>query len=159
MPQVLVSAVVGAPVAEVWALLRDFSAIGGWHPALPGCRIEDGPADRVGCARVFPLAGNHRETLVSLDDRHRTMAFTFADEGGGLPVRNYVSTMTVRPVTVSDETFIEWRAQFDCDQSAEDKVVAQVEDGVLTPGLEALARRWPTAAGPVDPGRRRLKSI
>ena len=48
-------------------MLRDFAAIGRWHPALPPCEIEGGPADRVGCVRVFPLAGDHRETLVSLD--------------------------------------------------------------------------------------------
>jgi Polyketide cyclase / dehydrase and lipid transport len=63
MPQVFTSTVVGAPVGEVWALLRDFAAIGSWHPAPPPCEIEDGPADRVGCVRVFPLAGDHRETL------------------------------------------------------------------------------------------------
>ena len=66
MPRVFTSTVVGAPVGEVWTLLRDFAAIGSWHPALPPCEIEDGPADRVGCVRVFPLAGDHRETLVSL---------------------------------------------------------------------------------------------
>ena len=47
MPQVVTSTVVGRPVGEVWALLRDFAAIGNWHPALPPCEIEDGPADRV----------------------------------------------------------------------------------------------------------------
>ena len=54
MSQVHTSTIVGAPADEVWALLRDFGAIGDWHPALPPCRIEDGPADRVGCTRVFP---------------------------------------------------------------------------------------------------------
>jgi hypothetical protein len=83
MPQVFTSTVVGAPVGEVWALLRDFAAIGSWHPALPPCEIEDGPADRVGCVRVFPLAGDHRETLVSLDDQHRAIAFTFGDNAAG----------------------------------------------------------------------------
>ena len=57
MPQVTESTVVGGPVGEVWALLRDFAAIGDWHPALPPAEIEDGPADRVGSVRVFPLAG------------------------------------------------------------------------------------------------------
>jgi hypothetical protein len=66
MPQITESTVAGAPVGEVWALLRDFAAIGDWHPALPPAEIEDGPADRVGCVRVFPLAGGHRETLVAL---------------------------------------------------------------------------------------------
>ena len=35
MPQVTESTVVGGPVGEVWALMRDFGAIGDWHPALP----------------------------------------------------------------------------------------------------------------------------
>ena len=68
MPQITESTMVGAPAGEVWALLRDFAAIGDWHPALPPAEIEDGPADRVGSVRVYPLAGGHRETLVSLDD-------------------------------------------------------------------------------------------
>ena len=46
MPEVFTSTVVGAPVCEVWTLLRDFAAIGDWHPALPPAEIEDGPADR-----------------------------------------------------------------------------------------------------------------
>ena len=57
MPQVTESTVIGGPVSEVWAWLRDFAAIGDWHPALPPAEIENGPADRVGCVRVFPLAG------------------------------------------------------------------------------------------------------
>ena len=44
MPQVTESTVVGGPIGEVWALLRDFAAIGDWHPALPPAEIEDGPA-------------------------------------------------------------------------------------------------------------------
>ena len=71
MPQITESTMVGAPANEVWALLRDFAAIGDWHPALPPAEIEDGPADRVGCVRVYPLADGHRETLIALDDRRR----------------------------------------------------------------------------------------
>jgi len=46
MPEVFTSAVVGAPAGEVWALLRDFAAIGDWHPALPPSVIGNGPAVR-----------------------------------------------------------------------------------------------------------------
>jgi Polyketide cyclase / dehydrase and lipid transport len=146
MPKVFTSAVVGAPAGEVWALLRDFAAIGDWHPALPPTEIEDGPADRVGCVRVYPLAGGHRETLVGLDDRQRTITFAFADNAAGLPVRNYLSTMTVRPVTIGNGAFIEWSSQFDCDEPDEDKATAQIRDGVLVPGLWALGERFGTAA-------------
>src|ERR1700745_2384521 len=133
MPQITESTVVGAPAGEVWTLLRDFAAIGDWHPALPPAEIEAGPADRVGCVRVYPLAGGHRETLVSLDDQNRTIDFAFADNAAGLPVRNYLSTMTVRPVTIGNGAFIEWSSQFDCDEPDEDKATAQIRDGVLVP--------------------------
>ena len=142
MPQVFTSTVVGAPIGKVWALLRDFAGIGDWHPALPPCEIEGGPADRVGCVRVFPLAGGHRETLVSLDDDRRTIAFTFADNAAGLRVRRYLSTMTARPVTLSNHTSIEWVSRFDCDESDEGATITQVRDGVLTPGLKALEQRF-----------------
>jgi hypothetical protein len=150
MPQVFTSTVVGAPVGEVWALLRDFAAIGSWHPALPACEIEGGPADRVGCVRVFPLAGGHRETLVSLDDDCRAIAFTFADNAAGLRVRRYQSTMSARPVTSANHTYVEWVSRFDCDESDEDMTVTQVRDGVLNPGLQALELRF-GPSGPPGP--------
>ena len=141
MPQIVTSTVVASPVGEVWALLRDFAAIGDWHPALPPCEIEGGPADRVGCVRVFPLAGGHRETLTRLDDQQRIIAFAFGDNAG-LPVRSYMSMMTAQPVTLSDQTYIEWSSRFDCDEADEDKVSAAVRDGVLVPGLKALEQRF-----------------
>jgi len=141
MPQIVTSTVVATPVGEVWTLLRDFAAIGDWHPALPPCEIQDGPADRVGCIRVFPLAAGHRETLTALDDQQRTIAFAF-DDNAGLPVRSYMSMMTARPVTLSDQTYIEWTSRFDCDEADEDKITAAVRDGVLVPGLKALEQRF-----------------
>jgi hypothetical protein len=141
MPQITESTVAGAPAYEVWALLRDFAAIGDWHPALPPAEIEDGPADRVGCVRVFPLAGGHRETLIALDDQRRRIAFTFTDHAAGLPVRSYTSTITVRPVTLTDHAYVEWSSRFDCDEAEEDKTIAAVRDGVLVPGLRALEQR------------------
>jgi len=150
MPQVFTSTMVGAPVGEVWALLRDFAAIGSWHPALPPCEIEGGPADRVGCVRVFPLAGGHRETLVSLDDECRAIAFSFADNAAGLRVRRYLSTMSARPVTSANHTYVEWVSRFDCDESDEDAMITEVRDGVLAPGLKALEQRL-GPSGPSGP--------
>jgi hypothetical protein len=144
MPQIVTSIVVASPAGEVWALLRDFAAIGDWHPALPPCEIEGGPADRVGCVRVFPLADGHRETLTRLDDQQRIIAFAFGDNGG-LPVRSYTSMMTAQPVTLSGQTYVEWSSRFDCDESDENKVIAAVRDGVLVPGLKALEQRFGAA--------------
>src|SRR5438477_5692832 len=141
MPQVTESTIVGAPVSEVWTLLRDFAAIGDWHPALPPAEIEDGPADRVGSVRVFPLAGGHRETLTGLDDQKRSITLAFGDNAG-LPVRSYRSTITARPVILTDDTYVEWSSRFDCDEADEDKAIAAIRDGVLVPGLRALGQRF-----------------
>ncbi|HEV8558413.1 MAG TPA: SRPBCC family protein [Actinophytocola sp.] len=136
MPTITTSAVLDAPAEEVWALLRDFGAIGSWHPYLPPPAIENGPADRVGAVRVF---GDHRERLVALDDVERSTRFAFED-GGGLPVRDYVSGLRVSPA--AEASLVEWSATFDCDEADEPKVVAQVRDGVFLPGLAALKARF-----------------
>ena len=105
-------------------------------------RSRTGRPNRVGCVRVYPLAGGHRETLVALDDQNRRIAFTFADHAAGLPVRSYTSTITARPVTVTGHTYLEWSSRFDCDEADEDKVTAQVRDDILVPGLRALEQRF-----------------
>src|SRR2546423_15334932 len=93
---ILTSTVLDAPPETVWPLLRDFAAIGDWHPFLPSVRIDDGPADRVGCVRVFPEAGGHRERLVALDDPARRIEDTL--EGtAGLPGRDYLSAQRGAP--------------------------------------------------------------
>ena len=88
--------------------------------------------------RVFPQAGGHRETLIVLDDQQRRIAFTFADHAAGLPVRSYTSTITARPVTLTDDTYVEWSSRFDCDEADEDKAVIAIRDG---------GRAWPEGAG------------
>jgi hypothetical protein len=50
--------------------------------------------------------------------------------------------MTVRPVTLTDQAYVEWSSRFDCDEADEDKVTAAVRDGVLVPGLKALEQRF-----------------
>jgi hypothetical protein len=80
--------------------------------------------------------------LTGLDDQRRRIAFTFADHAAGLPVRSYTSTITARPVTVSNQTYVEWSSRFDCDEADEDKAIAAIRDGVLVPGLRALEQRF-----------------
>jgi hypothetical protein len=141
MPRIVTSAVLDAPAQEVWELLRDFSAIGSWHPFLPEAKIEGGdPVDRVGAVRVFPAAGGHRERLVALDDAERSTRYAFEDTAG-LPVRDYVSGLRVTPA--SDTTsLVEWTAGFDCDATDEPQVISQVRDGIFLPGLAALKERF-----------------
>jgi hypothetical protein len=147
MPTVTASTVLEAPPDRVWSLLRDFARIGDWHPYLPAARIENGPVDRVGAARVFatPQGGEHRETLVALDDLTRTTTYRF-DDDAGLPVRDYRATIAVRDAGDGERALVTWSARYDCDAADEAALAAQVRDGILRPGLHALADRFQTTA-------------
>src|SRR5688572_10139146 len=56
MARVYVSAVMNATLDEAWAYLRDFGALGNYHPYFEKSYIEDGkPSDQVGCVRHFTV--------------------------------------------------------------------------------------------------------
>jgi polyketide cyclase/dehydrase/lipid transport protein len=77
--KIFTSSVINAPMEEVWAKIRDFNALPGWHPAVADSHIENGgPSDRVGCIRNFNLkdGGNIREQLLTLSDVEHTSELT-----------------------------------------------------------------------------------
>lgn len=64
MSKVYCSAVVRAPVHDVWTLVRDFGRFAEWHPMASTSEIEgDRSGDTVGCVRALPLpaGGSQRE--------------------------------------------------------------------------------------------------
>jgi hypothetical protein len=117
MPSVTTSAVLGA-ADRVWALLRDFSAIGDWRPNLPRVRVDDGPADRVRASRAFRF-----------------------DDSGSRPVRDHVACPRVTPLD-DEQSLVTWSARNDCDAVDEAGLLAQVRDGVFRPGIAAPAHRF-----------------
>lgn len=131
MKRVYVSAVMDAPLAATWAVLRDFNALPRYNSRLfSESHIEDGlPADQVGCVRNFKSTDGTsyvREKLLTLSDREHTCCYCILD--ATLPVRNYVSEMRLRPVTEGDRTFGEWWATFEVDPADEAHAVKAVTD-------------------------------
>ena len=75
MAKAYASAIFDAPVAAVWARVRDFGALSTWLPGIERSGIEDGrDADSVGCVRAIHLAdgGFCTERLLALDDSRAT---------------------------------------------------------------------------------------
>src|SRR5438128_1839814 len=87
---VYISAVIDAPVEDVWKVMRDYNGMPSYHPGIKGSVIEDGlPSDQVGCVRKLTLGeGFVREVLLCMDDLN--YAFTYEIIEGTLPVRGYV---------------------------------------------------------------------
>ncbi|HXV91677.1 MAG TPA: SRPBCC family protein, partial [Pseudonocardia sp.] len=100
MPRPYASVVVPAPAEEVWSLIRDFDGPPGWHPAIEVSELtEGGSGAEVGAVRKLTLGdgGVVVERLLTLDDAGRSYTYEILDSP--FPVRRYVSTIHVAPVT------------------------------------------------------------
>ena len=71
LQKVVRTTIIDAPIARVWAVLRDFNSHDQWHDVVAESRIEGNErGDQVGCVRSFTLKdGNRiREQLLTLSD-------------------------------------------------------------------------------------------
>ncbi|WP_342075028.1 SRPBCC family protein [Yoonia sp. SS1-5] len=143
MARVFVSSVINASAERVWERIRDFNALPKWHPRIRNSRIEDAlPSDKVGCIRNFNLQNgdNLREQLLGLSDYD--MFTTYAILESPMPLSDYVATLRLTPVTDGARTFAEWSAEFSCDLSDEDDLVAGIGGNVFQGGFDALKRHF-----------------
>jgi len=139
MARVYVSGIIDAPVDKVWAYARDFNGHGEWHPLIAESTVEDGrPSDQVGCIRNFNLTngGNLREQLLSFSDMDRS--FTYNILVSPMPIQNYVATFHCLPITETDQTFVEWYANFDVSEEHEARIKHQVGQDTFAAGIKAL---------------------
>jgi NADPH:quinone reductase-like Zn-dependent oxidoreductase len=153
MQRVTRSAVIDAPIEQVWAVLRDFNSHDAWHPAVADSHIEGGEsADQVGCVRNFHLAdGNHiREQLIALSDDAFVSTYCILD--ATVPLRRYVATVSLKRVTDGSRTFWHWQSTFEVPEGREQEFADMVGRGVYEAGFEGLRRylrQGPRAAGSV----------
>lgn len=139
MAQVFKSLVIAAPLERVWNKIRDFNALPDWHPAISESYIEDGGrADAVGCVRCLTLADGAeiREQLTTLSDTQHSCEYRMLSSP--LPVSNYLATLSLRPITHGNQTYAEWRAQFDVTPEQEAAMIKLVGEDVFQAGLARL---------------------
>ncbi len=141
MPKVYVSAVIDAPIEQVWHKIRDFEGLPGWVPAIAASSLSGGPGDRVGAERSLTLAGNGAtvvERLLALDDANHSLSYAIIE--APLPVANYVSHIRLRPVTMGKRTFAEWSGEFDVLEGGNPaELHGLFAEGVYGAGLAKLA--------------------
>jgi len=141
MARAYASTILKAPVETVWNLVRDFNGLPRWAPDIARSEIEGGlDSDVVGCVRSFHLrSGAHiRERLLTLDDANYMCSYNF--EKPAFPVKNYVATLRLYPVTQSDRTFAEWEATFDEAPGDEGKYEAIISRDVFAANWKNLAK-------------------
>jgi len=146
MTRIFVSAVIDAPIGDVWSTVRDFNGMPEWHPRFSRSHIEDGlPSSAIGCIRNFDIVedgGTIRERLLMLSDRDYCFEYCILDSP--LPVEGYVAKLTLRPVTVGNKTFGEWQAEFTVTDDSEAEVVDAVANGTFGLAFKVLNERLAT---------------
>jgi NADPH:quinone reductase len=153
LQKVVRSTVIDAPIARVWAVLRDFNSHDQWHDVVDASRIEaDERSDQVGCVRSFSLKdGNRiREQLLTLDDANYKSTYCIVE--ASVPLQRYVAIVTLKPVTDGNRTFWHWESTFATPPGRERELHDMVAEGVYEAGFENL-RRHLRAGGDLRPSR------
>ncbi|HEY4067162.1 MAG TPA: SRPBCC family protein [Burkholderiaceae bacterium] len=135
------STIIDAPIARVWAVLRDFNSHDQWHGVVEASRIEGQErGDQVGCVRSFTLKDGHRirEQLLTLSDREHKSTYCIVE--ATVPLQRYVATVTLKPVTDGDRTFWHWDSTFATPPGMERELREMVAQGVYEAGFENLRR-------------------
>ncbi|MGL4573238.1 MAG: SRPBCC family protein [Burkholderiaceae bacterium] len=141
LQRVVRSTVIDAPIARVWAVLRDFNSHDQWHDVVEQSQIQGGErADQVGCIRSFTLKdGNRiREQLLTLDDREYKSTYCIVE--ASVPLQRYVATVTLKPVTDGNRTFWHWESTFTTPPGMERELRDMVASSVYEAGFENLRR-------------------
>ncbi|MFI5615032.1 SRPBCC family protein [Amycolatopsis sp. NPDC051903] len=142
MPRPYASGVVAAPADQVWARVRAFGDIPDFLAAIGHSEIVQGTDGQVGAVRRLTLADGgdpFDERLLVLDDPGRTLTYTFT---GANPfgVRRYISTVRVAPITDTDQSFVEWWAEYDANADQEEELTQTFAQGVYGTGIEGLRK-------------------
>jgi hypothetical protein len=143
MVRVYTSSVIDAAPDTVWSVIRDFNGLPVWHPLIADSKIENGLAsDKVGCVRAFRMrdGGQLREQLLSLSDYDYECTYSILDSP--MPIRDYIATLKLTPVTDGNRTFAEWSAEFECDETQERELAEDIGQGVFQVGFNALKQRF-----------------
>jgi NADPH:quinone reductase len=139
MVEIRRSTVIPATADELWAALRDFNGHALWHPAVSTSIIEGGEAsDRIGAVRRFRLQDGSRirEQLLFLSDSKMSFAYCILEAPA--PLRDYVASVRLRPVTAENSCFWDWRASFNPPDAERDRLTRFVREDIIEAGFAGM---------------------
>ncbi len=118
--------------ATTWLKVGDFCSIGVWHPAVAKCVLSHGKK-----IRTLSLKGGGTlvERLLKWDDSGKSYTYTIVS--GPLPVKNYVSTISVVPDGKGSD--VVWTGKYKA-KGASDEAAKNVIDGIYKAGADVLAQ-------------------
>lgn len=137
--RVTTSVDIDAPAAVVWAKVKDFNHLNGWHPAVVKDHLIRGRNNHIGAVRLLTLGdgGTIHEQLLGYNAAGMNMTYRILK--GVLPVSHYKSTIMVQ--ATSDTTCrASWAGAFEHAPGATDKKAVDTITAVYKAGLDNLKK-------------------
>lgn len=143
MAKAVRTAVIDAPIGEVWRTIRPFDGLPAWHPLCPDTQIEDGRSPlAVGSVRnIKQTDGQHfRERLLAISDADHSQTYMMLEPPR--TVTSMVTTMRLYPITDGDGTYLSWSADIAAEEKGDEtSFVGFVEDAYMT-GIRSLQKMF-----------------
>lgn len=109
------SAVVAAPIDQVWARLRDFHDLSAFPNVVQKVgKVGDALGTQIGARRVLNDA--FHETLLALDDEAHVIRYSIDDGPEATSkenVQGYIGEVRVLPVTSDNTTYVLWTSSWE----------------------------------------------
>lgn len=136
--KVMRSVVIDAPIAIVWATVRDFDGVVNWNPGVSAATLESGLSTEVGAIRKLDIVDGSvfRETLLAHSDLEHFYSYDIIESP--LPCRNYLSCHRFVEITDGDRTLGIWQGEFDCDDADAADLESIVGDQIYLAAQQAL---------------------
>ena len=132
------SMIIDAPLATVWAAVREFDGVANWNPGVATARMEGGSATAVGSVRHLGIVDGSvfRETLLAHSDLEHFYTYDILESP--LPVQGYVSTHRFLSITHSKQTLSIWEGRFDCAPDEAARLAQVVGDEIYINAMQGL---------------------
>jgi mxaD protein len=137
--QVEESAVFAAPPARVWKIVGDYRGIADWHPAVARTEIVKGRNNARGAVRSIVTRDGATivEELLAYEGGRRTLRYRIVESP--LPVRDYVSTLSVQPEGKGAR--VVWKSEFNRSADVDDARAREIIAGIYQAGFGGVRAR------------------
>ena len=127
------TAVVKAPLDQVWQAMRDFHDLSWAKGVVEAVEVVgEASADQVGAKRI--LNGVFHETLMALDDEDHSFEYEITEGPGPLgkgKVSGYIGSVRLLPITSENATFVEWSSSWDASEGGVAEFCNPIYKGLL----------------------------
>jgi len=135
-----------APVATVWAAVKDYDGLPSWHPGFAKDEIVKGKNNQPGAVRALTIKDGPTFTEELLEFNEKAHSYKYRIIESPLPLANYVSSISLK--AKGDSTVVTWVGDFKRKNPADNPPEAESDAGaaklihdVYTGGLGNLKKQ------------------